>query len=153
MEKRPVMVDVWGWGQGEETWNEFCHPKTRNWGEPGWASTIWLQVSMVWKPDALKDIISALNESRNQGECKNFFASGIYRGPLSISQAYTLVGFYLPDSAHISLLLPFPAGRKERKWVPLFPRPSQVSSLLWSFFSPPQTASSARLPVLGTHLW
>lgn len=65
---------------------------------------------MVWKPDALKDIISALNESSNQGACKNFFASGIYRGPLSISQAYTSVGFYLSDSAHISSLPPFAAG-------------------------------------------
>lgn len=106
------MVDAWGWGQGEETWNEFCHQKTRSWAEPGWALTIWLQVGMVWKPDPLKDIISALNESRSCGECNNFFALGIYREPLSISQAYTSVGFYRSDSAQIFSLPPFPA-----RWV------------------------------------
>ena len=106
------MVDAWGWGQGEETWNEFCHQKTRSWGEPGWALTIWLQASMVWKPDPLKDIISALNESRSCGECNNFFALGIYRQPLSISQAFTSVGFYHSGSAQIFSLPPFPA-----RWV------------------------------------
>lgn len=84
----------------------------RNWSEPGWAMTIWLQMSIVWKLDVLEDIILALSESRSQGECNNFFASGVYKGPLSISQAHTSLGFYLPDSVHTFSLPAFPA-----RWV------------------------------------